>query len=92
MHLLILDTSKAFNTVGRAILLKDSITILDPEEPHLKFCLIVSWYYKDTGVWKGDGLIANELTLYLVRALYKENNDHICKKSTITTSSELSSV
>ena len=54
-------------------------------------CLIPSWHYKDTSVWKGDGLSANEFTLYLVRALYKENNYHICKKSTITTSSELSS-
>ena len=41
---------------------------------------------------KGDGLSANELNLYLTRALYKKNNDHICKKSTIATSSELSSL
>ena len=46
----------------------------------------------DTEVPQGDGLSAIEFTLYLARALYKENNDHVCKKSTITSSSKLSSI
>ena len=49
------------------------------------------FFKTDTGVPQGDGQSANEFTLYLVRAHYKENNDHICKKSTITTSTDLSS-
>ena len=33
-----------------------------------------------------------DFTLYLSRALNEENNDHICSKSTIIASSELSSI
>ena len=35
IHLLMLDISKAFKTVNRAILLSDLRTILDPDEIHL---------------------------------------------------------
>ena len=51
-----------------------------------------NFYKTDTGVTQGDGSSANEITSFLARALYKENDDHTCKKSTITTSSELSSI
>ena len=37
-------------------------------------------------------LSANEFTLFLARVLCKEKNDQLCKKSTITTLSELSSI
>ena len=95
---------KGFYTVDKTILLKDLKTVLDLDELHLikimfKTELIVrseieesDFFKTDTGVSKGDGSSATELTLYLARALYKKNNDHICKKSTIATSSELSSL
>ena len=43
-------------------------------------------------VSKRDVLYADEFTLYLMGALYKGTDDHICKKSTITTLFGLSSI
>ena len=81
MRLLILDMSKAFNTLDRAILLKHLKSILDPKELHLiKITLNAeltlrceteerNFFKTDTGVLEGDGLSENEFTLYLARAL-----------------------
>ena len=80
-----LDMSKAFDTVYRAILCKDLKTILNPDVLHLIKIMFNAKLPKLC-------LIPNEFTLYLVRTFYKENNDHICQKSTITTSSELSCI
>lgn len=49
------------------------------------------FFKTDAGVPQGDGLSANEFTLYFLRELYKEN-DHMCKKFMIITSSELLSI
>ena len=46
----------------------------------------------NTGVPQGDSLSANEFTLYFLRELYEEDNDHMCNKFMIITSSELSSI
>ena len=104
MRLLMLDMSKVFDTLDRAIPLKDLKSILDPNELHLiKITLNMeltgrceteesNFCKTDTGVPEGDGLSENEFTLYLARALYKEYNDRICRKIIITTSSKLSSI
>ena len=42
------------------------------------------------GIPHGQSLSANELNLYLMRELYKENNDHIWKESSISNLSGLS--
>ena len=80
MRLLMLDMSKAFDTLDRAILLKNLKSILDPKELHLikitlNAELTLRWeteemnFFKtDTGVLKGDGLSENEFALYLARA------------------------
>ena len=99
-----LEISKALDTVDTAILLKDLKTILDPDELHLIKIMLNTeitvqceteesdFFKTNAGAPQGDGLIVNEFTLYLARVLCKENNDHICKRSKITTSSELSSI
>ena len=80
MRLLMLDMSKAFDTLDRAILLKNLKSILDPKELHLikitlNAELTLRWeteemnFFKtDTGVLEGDGLSENEFALYLARA------------------------
>ena len=80
-----LDMSKAFDTVDRAILLKDLKVILNPDELHLIKIILNAKLPKLC-------FIPNEFLLYLMKALYKENNDHIYKKSTIIISSKLSSL
>ena len=76
-----LDMSKAFDS----IMLNTELTVrCETEESE--------FFKTDTGVPQDGGLSANKFILYLARALHKENNDRICKKSTITTSSEVSSV
>ena len=97
-----LDKTKAFHTVDRAIFLINLKTILDPYEFHrIKIMLNAelairceaeesNFFKTDTSVPQRDGLSANEFTIYLVGVLSKENNDHICKKFTITISSKLS--
>ena len=100
MHLLMIDMSKAFDTVDSPLLLEDLKAILNPGELHLVKVLftakLIVWWeteksdFFNTHAWYG--LSTSQFTLYLAGALYKENNDHICKKSTITTSSDLSSI
>ena len=75
-----LDMSKAFDTVDRAMLLKELKTILNPDELYLieirlNIKLTVrceieeSNFFKTyTGALQGDGLRENEFTLYLARA------------------------
>lgn len=76
-----LDMSKAFDTVDRAISLQYLKTILDPDELYLIKIMFDTertvrceteesdFFKTDTVVPQGDGLSANELTLYLPRAL-----------------------
>ena len=74
-----LDMSKAFDTVDRAIFLQYLKTILNPDELYLikimfdteltVRCETEESDFFDTVVPQGDGLSANELTLYLLRAL-----------------------
>ena len=104
IHILILDMSKSFDTLDRAILLKKLKALLSPDELFLikimfktkvkERCKTVesAFFKTDIGVPQGDDLSANKFTLYLARAFYKENNDQICKKTMITISSELSSI
>ena len=51
-----------------------------------------NFFKTDAGVPQEDGLSANEFTSYLLKALYKENNDHTCKKSYDHNLSKLSSI
>ena len=89
IYLLMLDMSKAFDTVDRSILLDDLKLIIDEDALHLIKIMLKteltircgneesSFFSTDIGVPQGDGLSANEFTLYLSNALYKqEQNDH----------------
>ena len=82
IHLLMLHMSKAFDKVDRVMLLKDLKTIFDPDELHLIKIMIKI-------------MLNTELTVRcqieesdFVSSQSKENNDHICNKST----TELSSI
>ena len=59
--------SIAFDTVNRTTLLEDLKQILEHNELHLI-------KITDIGVPKGDGLSANEFTLYLSKALKAHNH------------------
>ena len=91
MHLLMLDMSKAFDTVNRSILLKDLSKIIENDELHLISIMlntklrvrcrtsISEIFQTNTGVPQGDSLSANQFTFYLAKALQIENktqNDH----------------
>ena len=88
IHLLMLDMSKAFDTVNRTTLLEDLKQILEHDELHLiKIMLEVELSVKcgrsegkhfqtDIGVPQGDGLSANEFTLYLAKALMNHQTSH----------------
>ena len=89
MYLLMLDMSKAFDTVNRSILLKDLSSIIEPDELHLIKVLLntqlkvkcgssISEVFKtNTGVPQGDSLSANEFTFYLAKALEVESSKHV---------------
>ena len=71
-----LNMSKTFDRVDRAIPLKDLKTILDPDELHLIKVMVnteltvrceteeSNFFKTDTGASREDGLSANEFTLY----------------------------
>ena len=76
--------------------------MLDPDEFHLiKIMLNIkltvqreteesNFFKNDIGIPQEDGLSVNEFPFYLTRSL--KDNDHVCKKSTITTLSKLPSL
>ena len=87
MHLLMLDMSKAFDTVNRSILLKDLSKIIENDELHLISitlnkklrvrCGISISKIFHTGVPQGDSLSANQFTFYLAKALKIEHKTQI---------------
>ena len=80
-HLLMLDMSKAFDTVDRTKLLQDLNEVLEDDELHLISILLNTKitvrcgdhksepFGTNTGVPQGDSLSANEFTFYLGRTL-----------------------
>ena len=89
IHLLMLDMSKAFDTVNREILMKELSKVIKHDELHLINIMINTKiqvrcgntkseiFTTDTGVPQGDGLSANEFTFYLSKALYNlKHEDH----------------
>ena len=81
VHLILLDMSKAFDTVNRKILIEDLQNTINTDELHLvRNLLSVSLTIKcgdslsdtfqtDTGAPQGDCASANEFTYYLAKAL-----------------------
>ena len=90
IHLLMLDMSKAFDTVKRATLMEDLKEILDQDEYHMMYILIKDVEYQvrcvyqlsepiktNVGTPQGDCLSAILFTLYLVNALIPEKTNHL---------------
>ena len=87
IHLLILDMSKAFDSVNRTILINELSNILERDELHLVNILLNTelqvrisseesdFFATDTGIPQGDGYSAQEFTYYLAKAL----NSNICE-------------
>ena len=86
IYLLLLDMTKAFDTVNRRNLLQDLKEILEPDELHIMSILIkdVSLKVKigteigesietDIGIAQGDCLIAVLFIFYLARSMYTKN-------------------
>ena len=91
IFLLILDMSKAFDTVNRKLLIEDLSKIIKRDELHIISIMLqvelsvkcgssTSEFFKtDTGVPQGDGLSANQFTLYLANTLkniQRNENDY----------------
>ena len=89
IHLLLLDMSKAFDSINRTILLDELSNILDPDEIHLVSILLntelqvrigkeeTEYFKTNTGVPQGDGYSAQEFTFYLARALEGQECNNI---------------
>ena len=86
IYLLLLDMTKAFDTVNRRNLLQDLKEILEPDELHIMSILIkdVSLKVKigteicesietDIGIAQGDCLSAVLFIFYLARSMYTKN-------------------
>ena len=86
-----LDMSKAFDTVNRKLLIEDLPKIINRDELHIISIMLqvelsvkcgssTSEFFKtDTGVPQGDGLSANQFTLYLANTLkniQRNENDY----------------
>ena len=81
VHLILLDMSKAFDSLNRNILLQDLQNTIEPDELHIISVLLnVSLavrcqktmsksFETDTGAPQGDCVSANEFTYYLAKAL-----------------------
>ena len=88
-YLLMLDMSKAFDTVDRSILLEDLSKTIENDELHLISIMlntnlrvrcgnIISESFKtNTGVPQGDSLSADQFTFYLAKALQNQNTPQI---------------
>ena len=89
IHLLMLDMSKAFDTVNSSTLMQELVKVLDPDEIHIINVLtnaqLKIWFGKekgdtfetDTSVPQGDCVSANLFTFYLEKALgSNSHNDH----------------
>ena len=98
IYLLMLDMSKAFDTVDRTMLLEDLSPVIEKDELFMiKLLLGVELsvrcgkseselFNTDIAVPQGDGLSANEFTLYLAKTLYHEkHNDHTYPSCTYKT-------
>ena len=94
---------KAFDTADWAIALKDLQTICDLGKLHLIKVMLntestlqcdteeSNFFKTDTDVPQRVDFSAIDLTWYVLRELWKENNNQICKEPMTTTSSKLPS-
>ena len=88
IYLLMLDMSKAFDTVNRTILLNDLSKTIEKDELHMISIMLNTElrvrcgsslseaFETDTGVPQGDSLSANQFTYYLAKALKIDNKHH----------------
>ena len=90
VYILMLDMSKAFDTVNRNILQNDLAKVLNQDEMHLISIMLNTKlqvrcgnslsdvFHTDTGVPQGDSLSANQFTFYLAKALNPDipNEEH----------------
>ena len=86
IYLILLDMSKAFDSINRALLINDLQSVIDPDELHLiKILLNVQlavkcgkaqskYFETDIGAPQGDCASANEFTFYLAKSLTERNN------------------
>ena len=88
IHILMLDMSKAFDTVKRATLIKDLKEILDDDEIHMMYILLKDVEYQvrcgnslgntiktNIGTPQGDCLSAVLFTFYLAKSLKQNPSD-----------------
>ena len=91
MYLLMLDMSKAFDTVNRSTLINELSNVIEKDELHLVNVMLNTKlrvrcgnalsepFSTNTGVPQGDSLSANQFTFYLARTLADQpipHNDH----------------
>ena len=87
IHLLILDMSKALDSVNRSMLMQELAKVLDPDELYIIKVLTNTQlkircrneksdaFETDMGVPQGDCVSANLFTFYLAKALDSSNHD-----------------
>ena len=104
VHLILLDMSKAFDTMNRKTLLKDLSEIIDEDELQIMQIMLnvklrvrcgneySDFFQTDTGGPQGDSSSANEFTFYLAKALIKyyteRRNTYIITEHNYSQSSE----
>ena len=88
IYLLFLNTSKAFDTANRKVLLNDLKHTINADELHLISVMLGTKlqvqcgnsmsdiFATNKGVPQGDGMSVNKFTLYQAQALKKEHKDH----------------
>ena len=88
IHLLMLDMSKAFDTVNQSKLMQELAKVLNPDELHIKNVLTntqlkIRWgkeksdaFEADTRVPQGDCMSTNLFTFYLAKALGSNKHDN----------------